>query len=160
MKRETQCKTQPAARQASLKPSSSPYPLLTEDPARAERAFRQRDELLNPLRLAADRLTETVAAVLDDRERFYRFAVREEEGELKSVDTRVLKELAATVKELAAAERNLHDIPTDGDRQNALIAAGKYRLAAEKATGDHQAENALQVLFGELEGESVSSLGE
>lgn len=139
----------------------SPYPMLTGDPKQAERAFFRRDALLDPLREATDGLTETVAEVLADRVRFYRFAVREEEGELKGVDTRVIKELASTLKELAAATRSLYDIPTDAERQSALIAAGRYRLTERKADADGETGDAeLLVRFDDGEDGSVASLGE
>lgn len=140
----------------------SPYPMLTDDPHAAERAFMRRDALLDPLRMAADGLTETVAAVLSDSGRFMRFAVREEEGELKSVDTRVIKELASTLKELAAATRSLYDIPTDAERQSALIAAGRYRLSERKADADGDGGGQeLLVSFGEAGDDGdMASLGE
>lgn len=140
----------------------SPYPMLTGDPKQAERAFMRRDALLDPLRVAADGLTETVAAVLADSGRFMRFAVREEEGEMKSVDTRVIKELASTLKELAAATRGLYDIPTDAERQSALIAAGRYRLSERKADADgDDGGRELLVSFGEAGDDGdMASLGE
>lgn len=140
----------------------SPYPMLTDDPRAAERAFMRRDALLDPLRVAADGLTAAVAAVLADSGRFMRFAVREEEGELKSVDTRVIKELASTLKELAAATRGLYDIPTDAERQSALIAAGRYRLSERKADADGDGGGQeLLVSFGEAADDGdMASLGE
>lgn len=134
--------------------AASPYPLLTDDPKRAAKAFTARDMRLEPLRLAADTLTDTVARVLSDPARFYRFAVREEDGEIAGIDTRVIKELAGTLKELGAAVRNLHDIPTDADRQGALIAAGKYRLLEQKSSIAADDKTALRVLFGEDEADA------
>jgi len=111
-------------------------------PAADERAADAANlKKLTALQEAADNLAESINRILGDTERFKRYIVGEnpdgEEASLQKgftkLDTRAIRDLTGTLKDLTLIMRNLHNLPTTQERSAMDIALERLRLYRQKA---------------------------
>lgn len=91
---------------------------------------------------SADKLSATIDQVFEDVDQFHRYIVNEpgEDGgtvatekTYKKVDTRAIRDITASLKDLTAVIRNVYDIPTLQEEQARLIAIERLEMERNKA---------------------------
>lgn len=96
---------------------------------------------LAKIRTAADNMADVVAEIFDDPEQFRRHLVQVGVGKnfetvervYNKVDTKAIKDITATLKDLSAVLRNIYDLPTVQEQAAMDNAASRLQLDREKA---------------------------
>lgn len=110
--------------------------------AMCARASAREVKKLCGLQQAADRLTERINALFSDAEQFNRHIVTRSDGGGGSfaeervflkADTKAIRDLTASLKDLTAVVRNLYNLPTAQERTAMDIALERLRLDQAKA---------------------------
>lgn len=109
-------------------------------------------ERLNKLIRAEDALEDVVLKLFQDAQQFYRHIVIDGNGVssermFEKVDTRAIKDLSGTLKDLTLVRRNLHGMPTQAEKESQRIAAERLNLDKRKAESGEESDKAIQVAF-------------
>lgn len=119
---------------------------------------------LAKLAKAADKLTDVINKTLADTQQFNRYLVTEstydaelkqstttlEEKIYKKVDTKAVKELTASLKDLVTVIRNVNDIPTIREKAAMDIAAERLNMDKQKADMGNNKEDVKVILSDEV----------
>lgn len=123
-----------------------------EGRAGPERGGEEEKKKLAALREAVDNLAESINCILGDRERFKRYIVDESpdgedvEKEFAKLDTRTIRDLTSTLKDLVPITRNLYDLPTTQERSAMHIARERLQVYKQKAEADETDDEGAGVI--------------
>jgi hypothetical protein len=110
-----------------------------------EERARETAEKLIDLQKAADSLAGIIKQTMTDADQFHRHIVTEGLGGgatkvecrvLPKVDTKAVRDLSASIKDLTFAVRNLNDLPTVQEKETMRLAAEKLEIDKKKAAVD------------------------
>ena len=111
-----------------------------------DRDARKDADKLGRLKSATEKLSVVIDKVFDDSEQFNRWIgndadFTQTENVFKKVDTRAIKDLAASMKDLAATIRQLHGLPTVQEQESMRIAAARLELDRKKQAFEDEDED-------------------
>lgn len=118
---------------------------------------------LAKIRTAADNMADVVTEIFDDPEQFHRHLVQVGVGKsfdtvervYNKIDTKAIKDITATLKDLSAVLRNIYDLPTMQEQAAMDNAASRLRLDQEKAAiGKTDGDETGVVLLAPVEGDA------
>lgn len=116
-----------------------------------ERAQRDASKLLI-LQKSADNMAEAILKVFDDSEQFHRFVVPDNfsvtEKVFEKFDTKSMREITASIKDLAVVMRNIYNIPTEQEERTYQLAKERLEIEKERVsnTDDNDAETGVIVI--------------
>lgn len=101
------------------------------------------------LQKAADDMASVIEGVLKDEKQFHRHLVGAGEAEVvyKKADTKAIRDITVSMRELASLIRNVYDIPTRAEQQAMDIAGKRLQLEERKAEKQEDEDNELRVTF-------------
>ena len=116
-----------------------------------ERANRDSQKLLL-LQKSADLMAEAILKVFDDASAFNRFIVSDgnfsmEERVFNKVDTKAMREITASIKDLAGVMRNVYNLPTDIEQKTYELAKERLELDKTKTAAGVGDEEDTGVIF-------------
>ena len=102
-----------------------------------ERVSRDAQKLLL-LQKSADLMSEAILKVFEDARAFNRFIVSDgnfsvEERVFNKVDTKAMREITASIKDLTSVMRNVYNLPTDIEQRQYDLAKQRLELDKSKA---------------------------
>lgn len=116
---------------------------------------------------ASDRAAKAIESALADKDQLYRYVVTENTGDFyqktseytfKKMDTKALRDIVSSLKDLTAVIRNLNEIPTEAEKEARKIANEKLRLEQKKAeSGAEKPDKNITVEFVRQEDESTDT---
>ena len=98
---------------------------------------------LQSLQESADKMSDVLAHVFNDAAQFYRHIVQVRKGEnwdsceriFDKVDTRAIRDLTASMKDLTYVLRNIYDLPTKQEQTAMDMAAERLKMDKAKMEG-------------------------
>lgn len=119
-------------------------------------------EKLQKLQMASDNLAAIIDRVCGDVDQFNLHIVTERVGNLwgteckkmEKIDTKAIKDISGSIKDLALVMRNLYDIPTSQERHAIWLANQRLKMDKEKndvAGSDDDSSTGVVVLAPVLE---------
>ena len=94
--------------------------------------MKKNEKKLKPLKSVSDTAKKTLEEIVCDKTRFYKYVVKEKDGEYGEIDTRTLKDIASALKDMISVIRNLYDIPTEEEKLSCEISKEKLELDKKK----------------------------
>lgn len=121
----------------------------------ADSIGEEKVDKLKKLVSAADNVADVIEKTLSDAQQFQRYVVTEKKGFdektqeyiFKKIDTRALRDIVASIKDLTTVMRNLNDLPTSAEREARAIAKERFELEKKKAESGNNPENTITVVF-------------
>lgn len=112
------------------------------------------DKLKN-LISASDMAAKVIEKTLSDAQQFQRYVVTEKDGIgettqeyiFKKIDTKALRDVVASIKDLTTIIRNLNDLPTLAEREARAIAKERFELEKKKVESGNTSDNEIIVMF-------------
>lgn len=106
-----------------------------------EKESEKQANRLQKIQVSADKMADVIERVFDDTKQFYRHLVTTmKDGEMSvecrteaKVDTKAIRDLTSSLKDLAIVLRNVYDIPTAQERAAMEIATERLKLDQAKA---------------------------
>lgn len=115
---------------------------------------------------AASCMSEQIDSVFDDPEQFRRHIVvdtvanddggkdtKTVEKQFRAVNTKAMRDLAAAIKDMTQVLRNLHNLPTQAERESQRIAAERLELDKRKVAAAEAAQQVDKSIVVKLEGD-------
>ena len=107
----------------------------------ASKARNKESSKLANLQRAADGMGEVIAGILKDTQQFNRHIVQTRDGDIwdaeervyKKFDTKAIRDITTSIKELTTAVRNLYGLLTEPERSAMDIAVARLALDQRKA---------------------------
>lgn len=108
----------------------------------SEKIASQQANKMASLINASDRAAKAIESALADGEQLYRYVVTENTGDFsqktseytfRKMDTKALRDIVSSLKDLTAVIRNLNEIPTEAEKEARKIAKERLRLDKKKA---------------------------
>lgn len=110
---------------------------------------------LKKLISASDMAADVIEKTLSDAQQFQRYVVTEKDGIgettqeyiFEKIDTKALRDVVASIKDLTTVMRNLNDLPTSAEREARAIAKERFELEKKKIENENNHEDTITVAF-------------
>lgn len=114
-------------------------------------AQRQANKLVK-LQESVDKLTALIDTALDDTKQLYMYVdlMNHKTFTSKKLDTKAIKDLSSSMKDLTSVIRNIYNIPTEQENSAMKLARDKYELdrrKVEAAMGDDEEDTESGVVL-------------
>ena len=123
----------------------------------ADKIVNKKSAKMQSLIDASDKAAKAIETALADEDQLYRYVVTENTGDFdqktseytfKKMDTKALRDIVSSLKDLTAVIRNLNEIPTNAQKEARKIAKGRFELEKKKAeAGNERFDKNITVEF-------------
>jgi len=101
---------------------------------------------------SADAMGEVMARIFEDADQFHRHIVIDgrgasEERMFDKIDTRAIRDLTGAMKDMTFVLRNLHNLPTQAEKEAQRIAAERLNMDKRKADLDENTDRTITVVM-------------
>lgn len=120
------------------------------------RARAREASKLAKVMLSVDMLSETIEKVFQDSKQFYRHVMRDPEGGqtetiLEKADTRAIRDITASLRDLSCVIRNVYNIPTLQEQQAHEIAVQRLEMERAKTALNTSDEDSGVIIIAQSE---------
>lgn len=118
-------------------------------------------ERLSKIIKAANAMSDVIEGIFKDKDQFYRHLVQDEvydpdsdcpvktteERIFKKVDSRAIRDLTGSLKDMTMVLRNLYNLPTQAEAEAQRIASERLKIEQMKANAENNVDKRIEVIL-------------